>query len=438
MCWCDQALDELEVVAALGAAPRAAAPRAAGRGRAASGLRASSSLISAPAASGPSLLEHQREQRVQQVERRILRLVAAQQADALRACRRACGTRRRSARRRAPGTPGSAISIRFQASIAVGRRRPAARRASPAAALARAQPRWSASAASSCAAPPSRSRRCSSAACASSQWYCAISLCTAAWRAPPSAASPRSPSASPSLSRRSRAGGRAPRARTACRRACVNSSSARSSRPGAMEVLRELVASRSSRLLGRQVGAVEQVLVHADRAVDLALPAEQAPSAKCSSIVCGSTLTTSMNASIALSGCSFSRKLRPRKYDSGSARDSRSRCLMSMRAAIQPSAKNTAGIGSSHQSSNSIGESRQPSSTASLEARARRRRGARARRRAARQRVRGARAARAAAWSAAACRRAARSAPASKPGRDAARERDEHDEDQRRLATSRR
>ena len=65
------------------------------------------------------------------------------------------------------------------------------------------------------------------------------------------------------------------------------------------------------------------------------------PSAKCRSIVCGSTLTTSMNDSIALSGCSFSRKLRPRKYDSGRARDSRNRCLMSMRAAIQPSAKNS-------------------------------------------------------------------------------------------------
>ena len=79
------------------------------------------------------------------------------------------------------------------------------------------------------------------------------------------------------------------------------------------------------------------------------------PSAKCRSIVCGSTLTTSMNDSMALSGCSFSRKLRPRKYESGSARDSRSRCLMSMRAAIQPSAKNTAGIGSSHHRSKSMG-----------------------------------------------------------------------------------
>src|SRR5690242_875627 len=78
------------------------------------------------------------------------------------------------------------------------------------------------------------------------------------------------------------------------------------------------------------------------------------PSAKWRSIVCGSTLTTSMNDSIALSGCSFSRKLRPRKYDSGSARDSCRRCLMSMRAAIQPSAKNSAGIGRSHHSSKSM------------------------------------------------------------------------------------
>ncbi len=78
------------------------------------------------------------------------------------------------------------------------------------------------------------------------------------------------------------------------------------------------------------------------------------PSAKCSSIVCGSTLTTSMNASIALSGCSFSRKLRPLKYEVGSARDSDSSCLMSMRAASQPSAKNS-GSASSHQYSISIG-----------------------------------------------------------------------------------
>src|SRR5438552_2278149 len=42
------------------------------------------------------------------------------------------------------------------------------------------------------------------------------------------------------------------------------------------------------------------------------------PSAKCSSTVCGSTLTTSMKASIALSGCSLSRKLRPLKYERGS------------------------------------------------------------------------------------------------------------------------
>ena len=43
----------------------------------------------------------------------------------------------------------------------------------------------------------------------------------------------------------------------------------------AVEVLRELERRRVA-LVGRQVGAVEQVLVHADRAVDLALPPEQA------------------------------------------------------------------------------------------------------------------------------------------------------------------
>src|SRR2546426_6216998 len=46
------------------------------------------------------------------------------------------------------------------------------------------------------------------------------------------------------------------------------------------------------------------------------------PRAKCSSTVSGSTLTTSIKASIALSGCSFSKKLRPLKYERGSCRDS--------------------------------------------------------------------------------------------------------------------
>src|SRR5947207_1431948 len=77
------------------------------------------------------------------------------------------------------------------------------------------------------------------------------------------------------------------------------------------------------------------------------------PSAKCSSTVCGSTLTTSMKASIALSGCSLSRKLRPLKYERGSCRDSERSCLISMRAASQPSPKNRANP-NSHQSSNSI------------------------------------------------------------------------------------
>src|SRR6266516_3040551 len=77
------------------------------------------------------------------------------------------------------------------------------------------------------------------------------------------------------------------------------------------------------------------------------------PRAKCSSTVSGSTLTTSMKASIALSGCSFSRKLRPLKYERGSCRDSHSSCLMSTRAASQPSPKNSANP-NSHQSSKSM------------------------------------------------------------------------------------
>src|SRR5689334_17272523 len=83
------------------------------------------------------------------------------------------------------------------------------------------------------------------------------------------------------------------------------------------------------------------------------------PSAKWSSIVWGSTFTTSMKASIALSGCSFSRKLRPLKYDRGNARDSSSSCLMSTRAANQPRAKNS-GSASSHQYSISMRASARP------------------------------------------------------------------------------
>src|SRR5882672_6030695 len=73
-------------------------------------------------------------------------------------------------------------------------------------------------------------------------------------------------------------------------------------------------------------------------------------SAKCSSTVSGSTLTTSMKASIALSGCSFSRKLSPRKYERGRRRDSESNCLMSTRAASQPRPKNSANPNSHHSS----------------------------------------------------------------------------------------
>ena len=54
-----------------------------------------------------------------------------------------------------------------------------------------------------------------------------------------------------------------------------------------------------------------------------------------------------------LSGCSLSRKFRPLKYDRGNARDSETRCLMSMRAASQPSAKKS-GNASNHQYSISI------------------------------------------------------------------------------------
>ena len=78
------------------------------------------------------------------------------------------------------------------------------------------------------------------------------------------------------------------------------------------------------------------------------------PSANCSSTVCGFSLATCRNDSIALSGCSFRRKLRPRKYDEGICRDSDSRLFRSTRAATQPMPKKT-GRARSHQNSNSMG-----------------------------------------------------------------------------------
>src|SRR3954469_3375771 len=77
------------------------------------------------------------------------------------------------------------------------------------------------------------------------------------------------------------------------------------------------------------------------------------PRANCSSTVWGFSLATWRNDSMALSGCSFSRKLRPRKYEVGMARDSDSSDLMSMRAATQPMPKNN-GRASNHQISNSM------------------------------------------------------------------------------------
>src|SRR4051812_3633559 len=77
------------------------------------------------------------------------------------------------------------------------------------------------------------------------------------------------------------------------------------------------------------------------------------PSANCSSTVWGFSFATCRNDSIALSGCSFNRKFRPRKYDDGSARDSERSDLMSMRAATQPMPKKT-GRARSHQNSNSM------------------------------------------------------------------------------------
>jgi len=66
-------------------------------------------------------------------------------------------------------------------------------------------------------------------------------------------------------------------------------------------------------LLG-EVGPLEQVLVHAYRALGLAAAAEQTgPGRSAARPSSGATFTTSMNASIALSGCSFSRKFSPRK-----------------------------------------------------------------------------------------------------------------------------
>ncbi len=191
----------------------------------------------------------------------------------------------------------------------------------------------------------------------------------------------------------------------------------------AVEVLRELVGRIARRSAGRSGRSSRFWCMRIARSIS-PWRRNSDPSAKCRSIVCGSTLTTSMNDSIALSGCSFSRKLRPRKYDSGSARDSRSRCLMSMRAAIQPSAKNSAGIGSSHQSSKSISTcfARSPVPM----------RGRCPARCWSRRRVRS-RALLAAALRELALETRGTQRAGQEPGGDAARERDEHHDDQRRF-----
>src|SRR5690606_10956139 len=64
------------------------------------------------------------------------------------------------------------------------------------------------------------------------------------------------------------------------------------------------------------------------------------PSAKCNSVVSGSSLATSTNASMALSGSSFNKKLSPLKYEFGKERVSESICRISTPAATQPSANN--------------------------------------------------------------------------------------------------
>ena len=182
----------------------------------------------------------------------------------------------------------------------------------------------------------SRLARARSSNCAISFWYGCLATTS-------SCCAVRSPSASPFPARRSRAGS----ASAACskRRAVeLREQLLRAvEQAGLEEVLREL--ERARRALCRRGRSGRSSRFWCMRIARSISPRRRnrMPSAKCRSIVCGSTLTTSMNDSIALSGCSFSRKLRPRKYDSGSARDSRSRCLMSMRAAIQPSAKNSGG-----------------------------------------------------------------------------------------------
>src|SRR6188768_3404559 len=77
------------------------------------------------------------------------------------------------------------------------------------------------------------------------------------------------------------------------------------------------------------------------------------PSANCSSTVCGFSLATWRNDSIALSGWSFSMKFRPRKYELGSARDSDRSDFRSTLAATHPMPKKT-GRARSHQNSNSM------------------------------------------------------------------------------------
>ena len=155
------------------------------------------------------------------------------------------------------------------------------------------------------------------------------------------------------LDRRSRSGARGTASRTRCRRAREELLGA-VEHPGAHEVLGELEARHRAPLLGKVGRGRPGSGASGSRVRSRPGGGRGCRARSAGRRSAGSSLTTSMNDSIALSGCSFSRKLRPRKYDERHRRDSVSRRLMSMRAAIQPSAEEHRRGGRSHQKSKSM------------------------------------------------------------------------------------
>ena len=122
--------------------------------------------------------------------------------------------------------------------------------------------------------------------------------------------------------------------------------------PGLQVVLAEL-EQRLDALLGGEVGALEQVLVHADRALVLAAAAEEAPEREVQLDRLRVDLHHLDERLDRLVGLLVQQEVQALEVGLRDARDSETRCLMSMRAASQPSPKKS-GNASSHQNSNSM------------------------------------------------------------------------------------